>query len=246
MSNAYQEFALIYDHLMQEIPYAKYIDFLIEALGDLKGRSILDVGCGTGTLALALAKKGAKVTGIDLSHEMIEIAIKRAEDAHLLIEWKQQNMMDMMSDHLFDAVVITIDSLNYLQDEAALRQTLRHVYDVLTPGGILLFDVHSLYKMAVLLEEAPFTYDDGEVTYLWETTEGNAPFSVRSRLIFFVQEDQQRYRRFEELHEQRTFPIPEYVNFLMEAGFSVERVFADWDGEAPSEESERIFFQVRK
>lgn len=54
------------------------------------------------------------------------------------------------------------------------------------------------------------------------------------------------YRRFNEEHEQRTFPVNEYVKMLTDAGFSIERIFADWEDEPPVEESERIFFQVRK
>lgn len=246
MNNTYKDFAFIYDHLMQDIPYATYVDLLTTALGDLRGQRILDVGCGTGTLSLALARSGADVFGIDLSKEMIEVAIKRAEESKLSIHFEQQNMQDVTSNHQFDAAVIAIDSINYLQDERALQQTFQRIYQLLTPGGLLLFDVHSLNKIEILLEEAPFTYDDGEVVYIWETEEGEAPFSVQSRLVFFVQENEQHYRRFVEIHEQRTFPIHEYVNYVLEAGFTIERIFADWHDEEPTEESERIFFQVRK
>ena len=45
---------------------------------------------------------------------------------------------------------------------------------------------------------------------------------------------------------QRTFPVAEYANMLIDTGFQIERIFADWEDEAPHEESERIFFQVRK
>jgi len=82
--------------------------------------------------------------------------------------------------------------------------------------------------------------------YIWETEEGEQPHSVDSELAFFIQQENGLYSRFDEVHSQRTFEVHDYVEMLMEAGFSVERIFADWEDEPPHEESERIFFQVRK
>ncbi len=47
------------------------------------------------------------------------------------------------------------------------------------------------------------------------------------------------------IHNER-FQLSDYVDMLMDTGFSIERIFADWEDEPPHEESERIFFQVRK
>src|SRR5687767_10491544 len=58
-----------------------------EFLGDVSGRRILDMATGTGRAALALAKRGAVVTGVDASREMLNVAAARAADARLSIEF---------------------------------------------------------------------------------------------------------------------------------------------------------------
>jgi SAM-dependent methyltransferase len=246
MTQSYTEFAAVYDELMTDIPYAAYVDLLDEAVGGIAGKKVLDIGCGTGLLSVKIAKQGAQVTGIDLSSDMLAVAEKRARALSLPVQFIEQPMQQLAGFTGFDLAVIAIDSLNYLADKEDVRSTFQHIYTSLAVGGALVFDVHSTYKTDVIFMEGPFTFDDGRIAYIWETEEGEQPHSVDSELAFFIREDNGLYRRFDEVQSQRTFEIHDYVEMLMEAGFSVERVFADWEDEQPHEESERIFFQVRK
>ncbi|WP_342505250.1 class I SAM-dependent methyltransferase [Sporosarcina sp. FSL K6-2383] len=246
MTQSYTEFAAVYDELMTDIPYDAYVDLLDEAAGGIAGKRVLDIGCGTGLLSVKLAKQGAQVTGIDLSADMLAVAEQRAGALSLPVQFFEQPMQQLSGFTGFDLAVIAIDSLNYLSCQADVQVTFQHIYESLTIGGALVFDVHSTFKTDVIFMEGPFTFDDGRIAYIWETEEGDQPHSVDSELAFFVQESNGLYSRFDEVHSQRTFEVHEYVDMLMEAGFSVERIFADWEEEAPHEESERIFFQVRK
>lgn len=195
---------------------------------------------------MKLAKIGAKVTGIDLSAEMLAVAEGRAKALSLPVQFIEQPMQQLAGFTGFDLAVIAIDSLNYLADQEDVQATFQQIYASLAVGGALVFDVHSTFKTDVIFMEGPFTFDDGRIAYIWETEEGEQPHSVDSELAFFIQEANGLYRRFDEVHSQRTFAVHDYVEMLMEAGFSVERIFADWEDEPPHEESERIFFQVRK
>ncbi|MCM3756939.1 methyltransferase domain-containing protein [Sporosarcina aquimarina] len=242
----YAQFASVYDELMLDIPYPAYVDLVDTALHGLSGKKILDVACGTGFLSVLLAEKGADVTGIDLSEEMLAVAASRANERFPSMEFSQQAMQHLNVPGQYDAAVIPIDSLNYLEDELEVSQTFKGIHDALLPGGLLLFDVHSTFKTDELFMESPFTYVSNTISYIWETEEGEEPHSVHSNLAFFVREEDGRYTRFDEVHYQRTFPIMKYVELLEQTGFSVERIFADWSDEAPAVESERIFFQVRK
>jgi SAM-dependent methyltransferase len=245
-NEAYTEFALIYDELMTEIPYDTYVDLISLAAGGIKGRRVMDVGCGTGLLSVKLAKAGALVTGIDLSKDMLTIAEKRANDLSLNIDFLEKPMQEIEGTNQFDAAVIAIDSLNYLPDRESVRKTFTGIHSVLKSGGVLMFDVHSTFKTDVIFMESPFTFDNDRIAYIWHTEEGDQEHSVLSELSFFVKEESGLYRRFNEKHEQKTFDVFEYVDLLQESGFTVERIFADWEDEPPHEESERIFFQVRK
>ncbi|CAM3113689.1 class I SAM-dependent methyltransferase [Filibacter tadaridae] len=246
MNQSYSQFASVYDELMTDIPYEAYVDILDGAAAGIEGKRILDIGCGTGLLSVKLAKRGADVTGIDLSTDMLAVARERATSLSLPIQFVQQPMQELEGFSGFDVAVIAIDSLNYVLDRADVLATFKHVHKALSVGGSLVFDVHSLFKIDEIFMEGPFTFDNNRIAYIWETDEGDVPHSVYSELAFFVREESGLYRRFDEIHTQRTFEVNSYVELLREAGFSIERIFADWEDEAPHEESERIFFQVRK
>lgn len=245
MTESYHQFAYIYDALMTEdIPYDAYIHLIEEAIGPVAGQQILDVGCGTGILSLKLAQLGAQVIGVDLSGSMLQIAKERAEAFQQDIRFIEQPMEQLNGVSNADFAVISIDSLNYVMNEFDVNQTFIHLYNALRPGGKLLFDVHSTFKTDVIFMESPFVYDDEDIAYIWHTDEGDTPHTVHSHLSFFVKNEDDTYDRFEEEHVQRTFPISTYVQMLEKAGFQIERIFADWEDQAPEEESERIFFQV--
>lgn len=243
---AYTDFALVYDELMTDIPYDAYVDLISIAADGVKGKKIIDVGCGTGLLSVKLSKAGAIVTGIDLSRDMLNKAEKRANDLSLTIDFQEKPMQEINGAEQYDAAVIAIDSLNYLPDRESVLSTFKGIFSVLKSGGVLIFDVHSTFKTDVIFMEGPFTFDNDRIAYIWHTEEGDADHSVLSELSFFVKEESGLYRRFDEKHQQRTFHVYEYVDLLREAGFTLERIFADWEDEPPQEESERIFYQARK
>lgn len=244
---AYQNFAAVYDELMSDIPYNRYAELLELAVGtSFAHTKLLDIGCGTGLLAVQLAKKGAEVIGIDISPSMLEVAKARAASLCLPIHFEQQSMQQLTGFSNIDAAVISIDSINYVIEKEDVTETFRRIYQALRKGGVLLFDVHSTYKMDEIFLDGPFTFDNERIAYIWETEEAEWIHSVYSELAFFVRTTSGQYERFDEVHLQRTWPVHEYVHMLTSVGFEIERIFADWEDEPPSEESERIFFQVRK
>ncbi|WP_153733015.1 class I SAM-dependent DNA methyltransferase [Sporosarcina obsidiansis] len=246
MNSSYQEFAYIYDELMNDIPYGAYIELLDLASTGVAGKKILDIGCGTGLLSTMLAEKGATVTGVDLSADMLEVAISRATSLGLAIDFIQQPMQQLEVQETYDIAVISIDSLNYLVSQHEVEETFHRIYHSLSKGGLLMFDVHSLFKMDEIFLEGPFVFDDGHITYVWQTAPGDEEYSIHSELAFFVRQENGYYKRFDEVHTQRSFSVADYARMLDRAGFTIERIFADWEDEPPTEESERIFFQVRK
>ena len=77
-----------------------------EMLGDVKNKKILDIGCGTGSISFYLAKKGANITGIDLSTNLIEYCRKEAKRRKLNIQFKEMNaQIPDFEDNSFDIIV---------------------------------------------------------------------------------------------------------------------------------------------
>ncbi|APC08339.1 class I SAM-dependent methyltransferase [Neomoorella thermoacetica] len=96
------------------------------------GEHILDVGCGTGNFSLELARRGVKVTGIDISDPMLAKARKKAADAGLAIEFLHADAMNLpFGDNTFDKIV-SVTALEFAPD---LKAVLEESYRVLKPGG---------------------------------------------------------------------------------------------------------------
>lgn len=244
----YERFAYIYDELMQDVPYHQWVKLINEkrAIYGIKGSKLLDLACGTGELSVRLAQEGYDVTGVDLSSDMLSIAQTKATANGVAIDLLQQNMTDLQLLDKYDVIGIFCDSLNYLNNPEEIKQTFKGVHKHLSDGGLFIFDVHSIYKMTDIFVDQTFTYDQGEICYIWNCFPGDWPNSVEHELTFFVETETGKYDRFDELHIQRTFPINDYKNWLKEAGFEVLEVTGDFLNREPAQETERIFFTVRK
>ncbi|MGI2326525.1 class I SAM-dependent DNA methyltransferase [Planococcus sp. YIM B11945] len=238
----YGKFASVYDGLMEDIPYEKYVEWVA---AHVQSGSILDLACGTGTLSQLFAEIGFSVTASDLSEEMLTMANQRFQEAGLVIPTLQLSMDNLEGLAGFDAVTIAIDSLNYLDAEEKVQQTFSEVHQALNEGGHFFFDVHSTYKMETVYMDSPFVLDGEDVAYIWHTEPGEFPLSVIHDITFFVRQGE-LFERFEEMHEQRTFTVETYQTWLEHAGFQVESITADFAESKPNEESERIFFHAVK
>jgi len=229
--------------LMEDVPYERWVEWM--ATRKTSGK-LLDLACGTGTLSQLFAELGYEVTASDLSEEMLTMANQRFQEAGLRIPTYQLSMDNLEGLEGFDAVTIAIDSLNYLKDEEQVQNTFREVHKALNEGGMLFFDVHSLYKVDEIYMDGPFVLDGEDVSYIWHTEAGKNDHSVVHDITFFVRRHDELYQRFEETHEQRTFPVSAYTTWLKAAGFVIESVTADFSDAEPSSESERIFFAAKK
>ncbi|MEM8922219.1 MAG: class I SAM-dependent methyltransferase [Actinomycetota bacterium] len=105
---------------------------VLESLGELDGLSVLDAGCGEGYLSRILARRNARVTGIDLDEELVVAARRRAESADLDIPVSQQSVYELtFDDASFDRVVLN----HVVNDLEHLRPAASEVGRVLKPGG---------------------------------------------------------------------------------------------------------------
>lgn len=246
---AYNRFAYLYDELMQDAPYDQWVKFTEERLSKYKigGKSFLDLACGTGELSVRFAKVGFDVTGVDMSADMLTVARAKAEEHGLTIPFYEQDMAELEGLKSFDIIGIYCDSLNYLPSEEKVVNTLSKVFQYLKKGGIFFFDVHSIYKINHLFMDQTFTLNEDHLAYIWNSFPGAHPNSVEHELSFFVLDDRSgKYDRFDELHKQRTFSIDQYSSWLIDAGFEILEVNADFKVKQPNPESERIFFMARK
>lgn len=128
--------------------------FLTDALALRQGERILDVGCGTGRHAVALAADGMRVTGVDLSPDMLARARARAEAAGVEVDLREADASDLPPIGPFDAAICLCEGAFCLIPDAAAplahdRSVLTAIHRVLRPGGrLLLTGLHAARMLA--------------------------------------------------------------------------------------------------
>ncbi|WP_040207911.1 class I SAM-dependent DNA methyltransferase [Neobacillus jeddahensis] len=247
---SYEQFAYLYDELMKDAPYDQWVQFVKDMMTKydvVPAPRLLDLACGTGELSVRLAKAGFDVTGIDLSEDMLAVALAKAETEGIKIPFFQQNMANLEGQGQFDVIGIFCDSLNYLQTEDEVIATFTTVIQHLQDKGLFIFDVHSIYKVNDVFVNQTFALNEDNVSYIWNSFPGEEPNSVEHELSFFVLDERSgKYDRVDELHYQRTYPVQQYISWLESAGFKLVEIIADFIDAKPRESSERILFVAKK
>jgi len=245
----YNDLAEIYDELMADTNYDQWVDYLIKQIKNYKapGEVLLDLGCGTGSIAIPLAKQGYRVTGIDISSEMLTQAEQKAREAEVNISFYQQDIKELTLDFQVDVVIATFDTLNYIIDEKALAIVFKRISKVLRDSGLLIFDLNTRYKLENILGENTYSYNTDELVYIWENYFDQKTKICQMDLTFFALEPNSgKFLRFDETHFERAYEVEEIEDMLTGSGFKILGIFGELGFDSPKENEERIFFVVKK
>lgn len=140
-------------------PYGPYIGS-IRALGDLQGKRILELGCGTGWLSVIFCKLGASVDGIDISNDLVEIAEKRAN----INQIENQTAFQVMSAHRLTYPAETFDFVYGLSilHHVNILECIPEVKRVLKKGGKAVFSEPIINNqfIEVIRRKIPVKIDD--------------------------------------------------------------------------------------
>ena len=242
---SYTVLAEFYDQLTTDVPYVRWADYLEKQFTRHKNpiHSIVELGCGTGTLAAILAARGYQVTAVDLSPDMLSVAAEKCEgmDVQLVCQDMSKLALPMQA----NAVICCLDSLNYVTRPAQVQRTFQRVFRALKPGGLFLFDVKTPY--ALESADGQVYIDENEEVYcVWR-----GEYDARRRIcgygidLFALQEDGSWWRDGE-YHEEYAYTMEELSAWLGEAGFTRVKQFGNLRLSPPREDEERVFFTARK
>ncbi|MNH78768.1 Glycine/sarcosine N-methyltransferase [compost metagenome] len=255
---SYRKFAYVYDELMEDMPYPDWIRFARTAWDKLgMPRTVVELGCGTGSITIPLVNSGFDVTGMDLSPDMLAVARRKMEQTPRgnrlfrdgSVRWVQQDMREWEMPEPVDSVISFCDCINYLLEPEDLTRTFRRTFDGLKQGGTFLFDVHHPNTLKRYEEDQPFIWDEKSVSYIWTCERDARRNEIEHHLTIFAREQEQgsdMYRRFEETHIQRAYD-PNWIKLeLTKCGFSQVNCYADFEWVEADDDAARLFFVAVK
>ena len=244
--NAYKDLASSYDRLTNDVDYEATVEFYnaILAKEGLKPRTAVDLACGTGSVAAILARLGLRVTGVDMSEDMLAVAWEKTADMENQPMFVCQKLQELVLPRGVDLAVCALDSLDYILDPKDCCEAIRRVYKALNPGGIFIFDVNTPEKLRAM-DGQVFLDEDHDVYCVWR-----GEFDEETNICSYAMDLFQRrgdawHRSFEE-HREYAYSAEMLTDFLKKAGFTGIRVYGDRRLETPNGADQRIYFKARK
>ena len=213
-------------HSRDEADTTAEADFIQEALGLPLGSRILDVPCGGGRLALELAARGYRVTGVDISAPLLRDAQEKANARGLSVDWRQGDMRQLPWAEEFDGALCFWSSFGYF-DEPGNADFLQAVSRTLKSGAPFLLDTPLLETRLPEMEaQERVWWPVGELLALEERSFDHVTSRVRSEWTFVRGGEVERRSLSLRLYTYR-----ELAGLLEEAGFGNHRAYGSLDWE---------------
>ena len=245
---AYESFARVYDLFMDNIPYAQWCEYLKKLLKKygVSDGIVLELGCGTGNVTRKLAEAGYDMIGVDNAPDMLEIAMDKRSASGQDILYLLQDMREFELYGTVRAIVSVCDSVNYILEEEELLQVFRLVNNYLDPGGMFIFDLNTTKKYRDM-GETTIAENRDEASFIWENYfDEEEKINEYDLTLFIRDEEDGRFDRFEEFHEQRAYSLSEIEQLLRESGMEFVAMYDAFTHTPATEECERVYVIARE
>lgn len=246
---SYGIFSSVYDILTYNVEYEKAAAKIrsLLSLNGADGGLLLDLGCGTGTLALLLEKYGYDIIGVDKSEDMLAVANEKKYEENSNALFLCQSMEELDLYGTVDCAVCSLDTINHIDSIDKIREAFKRVSLFMNLGGIFVFDFNTVKKHRETLGDNTFVYDMDEVYCVWQNSFCEADMRTDIDLDFFIkEEDGEGYERYSESFSEYAYDENEILSLLSEAGFTVLECCDDYSDAPVTEATQRITVAARK
>jgi SAM-dependent methyltransferase len=209
--------------------------------GAAEGAPVLDLGCGPGRHALALAKLGYRVVGVDRTRAYLDEAQAKGDERQLTVEWVCADMRDFQRPEAFDAAICMLTSFGFFEDAEEDRRVLTNLQSSLKPCGAVVLDLMGKEVLARIFRPTDWhTLADGSMFLEERAVENDwSRLNVRWILIKGAQ-------RYEHRFALRLYAAGEIKTLLADAGFVEVQAFGSLDGAAYGADAQRLVLVARK
>jgi len=221
---------------------ARQVEGLVGLLGLTAGARILDLACGWGRIALPLAQRGYRVTGLDLSEAFLAKGRRDAQEAGLDVDFLRGDMREVRFDGKFDAVIMMWSAFGALESDEEDQKVLDAVARALRPGGRFLIEQMSREYVVRHYQARDWSEREGGIFVLQER-ELNLLESRNYVRMTIIEPDGSR-RAYG--HSIRFYTLTELVGMLSRAGLVYRAAWGDFGGSPYTLHSRRMIVLAEK
>lgn len=241
MNITYNSIASYYDNIFPLNHLQR--EFVKSKIGDTINASILDLGCGTGTLDISLSKEGYSIIGIDADSKMIEIARNKnnSENVAFLVE-DMSKIQRSFKPETFDTIMSMGNSIVHLEDAESIENLFIAAKSLLKRDGQFIGQIINYRRIFDKMVTGLPSIDNEHITFErnYQFTGPGARLDFKTRL--FVKETNQIIENNETLYPL----LPEEALFMLEnAGFYDIELFGSFGGDALTTDSYSFIFVAK-
>jgi SAM-dependent methyltransferase len=219
-------------------------DFLGAVLYDTLYPStrILDLACGHGRHAIELARRGYRVTGVDLNAFFLEVAGRAAREAKVHEDFVQGDMRRVPLNGEFDVVLNLFTAFGYFDTNEENTRVVREIARLLKQGGVFVLDVMNKERLMRVFKEKDWgRLSDGSIILREHT------FDLISGRNYERRVRHRASGEVEEVHiSLRLYTLAELITMCKKAGLKLQEVYGDFDGNPLVLDSPRCILVTRK
>ena len=191
-----------------------------------------------------MAQRDFKVTGLDLSKDMVKVARKKARKEKAKVKFLQGDMTFFEAKEKFDAATCFCNTINHLLHREELLMAFENTFQALKPGGIFIFDTNSPQAIKKI-DCADIGFEDfGDLAYVWQDYTSKDYWWID--LTVFSKQKNGGYKKSVSKFITRAYPHKAVLGLLKQAGFKRVEAFDGPSSKKAGAKSRRIFYAAFK
>ncbi len=230
------------------------VDFISRHIEITNKTSLLDVGCGHGRHAIALAKLGCHVTGIDTSQYFLDKVLKRAAEEKVNVRVFREDMRELLANGVYDVAVSLFTAFGYFEKESDHVLAIRKIVQALHQKGQFLIDVKNPISLIKgMIEKGAYDKETGLFSFHTEEKLSNG-IELRveekydaARMRWHAHTQWEKAGKLEEIaYSVRLFTCPELCSLLEQSGMKIQNTWGDFDESPYTALSKRLIVLAQK
>ena len=242
LARPYARLATIYDFVMRHVDYNAWADYVeaVFARHAVNPVRVLDLACGTGTLALEMSRRGYDTSGADESEDMLDVARRKARNAGQALDFHTADLRCLLGLPSFDSVLCLYDSMNYMMCDEDMALALRQVRPIIEPAGVFIFDVCTEANSIRHFRDITERESEKDFAYVRHSS-----YRLGVQTNDFTISFRDSGETIREIHRQRIYPVQTVLDVIGRSEFELLGAYDGFTFDTASEESDRVHFVLR-